>query len=320
VEATESSIAKPRKTKNSFFMPQSAGPIEKSQKRYDRDMSAPTSIVELNPVPLTLEGSSVLHQMFRVRWPAWHSLEDGPRRRILDDAIPVLQEMEKNQSAIFSLLGHKGDLMVMHYRESFDELNRAELHLARTKLFDFLEQTTSYLSVVELGLYKSSVSLYKSLAERNVTPFSDAWNAEIEDTLQRQREAMRPRLYPAIPDNRYVSFYPMNRRRGEDKNWYRLHITERARQMEDHGNIGQRYAGKVKQIISGSVGFDDWEWGVDLFADDPVVFKKLIYEMRFDEVSAAYSDFGTFYIGVRCPIADLPLLLSGELRRIENSA
>ena len=101
----------------------------------------------------------------------------------------------------------------------------------------------------------------------------------------------------------------MDRRRGEDKNWYKLPIEERARQMSDHGMIGRRYAGEVKQIISGSIGFDDWEWGVDLFADDPLVFKKLIYEMRFDEVSAVYALFGHFYVGVRVPAAQLEKLL-----------
>jgi peroxiredoxin len=275
-----------------------------------------TAAGELPPVPLTIEGASVLHQMFRVRWPAWNALDDGPRKHILDEAVPVLQEMERGangESAIFSLLGHKGDLMIMHFRHSFDELNVAELKIARTRLFDYLEQTSSYVSVVELGLYKSTVAVYQSLRESNVAPFSDEWNAAIEETVQRQREAMRPRLYPSIPPNRYVSFYPMDRRRGEGKNWYRLALTERQRQMEDHGNIGQRYAGKVKQIITGSIGFDDWEWGVDLFADDPVIFKKLIYEMRFDEVSAVYSDFGTFYLGVRCPAAELRRLLGGEL-------
>ena len=285
-------------------------------------MSAPTNtypeaaLSDLPAVPLTIEGSSVLHQMFRVRWAAWHQLEDGPRKHILDEAVPVLQRMEQRangQSALFSLLGHKGDLLIIHYRDSVDELNRAELELANTRLSDYLEQTTSYLSVVELGLYKSTVNVYRSLAERGVEPFSEVWNAEVEDTLQRQREAMKPRLYPAIPPNRYVCFYPMNRRRGEDKNWYTLPITERQRQMEDHGNVGQRYAGKVKQIITGSIGFDDWEWGVDLYADDPLVFKKLIYEMRFDEVSAVYSDFGIFYVGVRCPAARLPDLLGGSL-------
>src|SRR5438034_5782941 len=108
----------------------------------------------LPPVPLTLEGASVLHQMFRVRWPAWNALEDGPRKHILDEAVPVLRRMEQNaggQSAVFSLLGHKGDLMILHYRKSFDELNQEELEIARTRLFDYLEQTSSYLSVVELG-------------------------------------------------------------------------------------------------------------------------------------------------------------------------
>jgi len=83
--------------------------------------------------------------------------------------------------------------------------------------------------------------------------------------------------------------------------------------MSDHGLVGRRYAGEVKQIITGSIGFDDWEWGVDLFADDPLVFKKLIYEMRFDHVSAVYALFGQFYVGVRCPAAALEKLLSGEL-------
>lgn len=275
-----------------------------------------TAPAGLPPLPLTIEGSSVLHQMFRIHWAAWNSLEDGPRKHILDETVPVLQEMEqgtRGESAIFSLLGHKGDLMLVHYRHTFDELNEAELKLARTRLSDYLQPAGSYVSVVELGLYKSTVSLYRSLLEKNVPQFSEEWIAAIEDTLQRQREAMRPRLYPAIPPHRYISFYPMNRRRGEEKNWYELPIAERQRQMEDHGSIGQRYAGKVKQIISGSIGLDDWEWGVDLFSDDPLIFKKLIYEMRFDEVSAAYSDFGTFYVGIRCPAADLPRLLDGEV-------
>ena len=107
------------------------------------------------------------------------------------------------------------------------------------------------------------------------------------------------------PKHRYLSFYPMDRRRGEAKNWYTLPIEERARQMNEHGLVGRRYAGEVRQIITGSIGFDDWEWGVDLFADDPLVFKKLIYEMRFDEVSAVYALFGQFYLGVRCPAAGL---------------
>jgi len=103
----------------------------------------------------------------------------------------------------------------------------------------------------------------------------------------------------------------MDKKRGEIKNWYSVPITDRQRLMHEHGLIGRKYAGSVKQIISGSIGFDDWEWGVDLFADDPLVFKKLIYEMRFDEASAAYALFGAFYIGLRFHAADLGTLLSG---------
>jgi len=233
----------------------------------------------------------------------------------------MLGEMEARsdgQSALFSLLGHKGDLMFVHFRESFDQLNQAELEIARLQLSDFLEPTTSYLSVIELGLYESSLKTYKALAEAGVEPFSEEWKKAIQETMARQQEAMKPRLFPTIPPNRYICFYPMNRLRGEDKNWYTLPMEERQRQMNEHGMVGRRYAGEVKQIITGSIGFDDWEWGVDLFADNPLVFKKLIYEMRFDQVSAVYALFGTFYIGLRCPANRLHALLEGKLPDIES--
>jgi len=262
----------------------------------------------LPPVPLTLEGASVLHQMHRVRWTAWKSLAAAERSEIAQEAAGELGEMERNasgQSAVFSLLGHKGDLILVHFRRSFDELNQVEQRLARLRLWDFLEPTSSYLSVIELGLYDSSLKTYNSLASRGIEPHSPEWNAAIEEVLARQREAMAPRLFPDMPSHKYLCFYPMDRKRGEDRNWYQLPMAERQRQMHEHGMIGRRYAGDVKQIISGSIGFDDWEWGVDLFADDPLVFKKLIYEMRFDEVSAVYALFGAFYVGIRRPAAEL---------------
>ena len=271
---------------------------------------------QMPEVPLTTEGYSVLHQMMRFRWTAWRALPDATRKEIVREAAALLGEMEKNkdgQSALFSLIGHKGDLLLVHFRKSFADLNQAELKLAGLRLSEYLESTSSYLSIVELGLYDSTLKIYKELADQGIQPHSDQWKAEIECKLERHREAMRPRLFPEIPPNRYICFYPMDRRRGEDKNWYTLPIEERARQMGDHGLVGRRYAGEVKQIITGSIGFDDWEWGVDLFADDPLVFKKLIYEMRFDHVSAVYALFGQFYVGVRCPAAGLEKLLSGEL-------
>jgi len=276
----------------------------------------PQAAAEVPAVPLTTEGYSVLHQMMRFRWPAWRALPASERSAIARETSDALATMEKHtagQSALYSLIGHKGDLMLIHFRNSFADLNRAELALAGLRLSDYLEQTTSYLSIIELGLYESTVKIYKTLTDRGIEPHSEEWKKEIEETLNRQREAMRPRLFPEVPANRYACFYPMDRRRGENKNWYTLPIEERARQMNEHGLVGRRYAGEVKQIISGSIGFDDWEWGVDLFADDPLVFKKLIYEMRFDEVSAVYALFGHFYVGVRVPAVHLEKLLNGEL-------
>ena len=275
-----------------------------------------TAAAQIPEVPLTTEGYSVLHQMMRFRWTAWRTLPESTRSAIAQEAASVLGEMEQKsggQSALFSLIGHKGDLMLVHFRNSFADLNQAELKLAGLRLSDYLEPTSSYLSIIELGLYDSTLKIYKELTDQGIQLHSDQWKAEIECKLNRHREAMHSRLFPEIPPNRYICFYPMNRLRGEDKNWYTLPIEERARQMNEHGLVGRRYAGEVKQIITGSIGFDDWEWGVDLFADDPLVFKKLIYEMRFDHVSAVYALFGQFYVGVRCPAAALENLLRGEL-------
>ena len=269
--------------------------------------------VALPEVPLTVEGASVLHQMMRFRWTAWRTLSADARSAILADATTVLGVLEKpdggRQSAVFSLLGHKGDLMFVHFRRNFEELSQVQLQLSRMPLSDYLEPTTSYLSIVELGLYESTSDTYSELARRNIKPHSEEWKREIEAVLDRHRKAMAPRLWPEIPAAKYICFYPMDRRRGESQNWYQEPMADRQRMMKEHGLIGRRYAGEVRQIITGSIGFDDWEWGVDLFAEDPLVFKKLIYEMRFDQVSAVYALFGAFYVGLRVPAAGLPEIL-----------
>src|SRR5262249_26149434 len=148
---------------------------------------------ELHAVPLTIEGSSVLHQMFRFRWSEWRKLTEGQQHQIISEASTALAKMENDvigQSALFSLLGHKGDLLLVHFRNSFDQLKAAELAIAKLRLSDYLEQSTSYLSVVELGLYESSVKLYRTLREQGVEPHSPEWNTAIEDTMKRQTEAM----------------------------------------------------------------------------------------------------------------------------------
>jgi peroxiredoxin len=267
--------------------------------------------LDLPAVPLTLEGSAVLHQFFRFRWPLWRALPESDRSRIASAAQAALTRMEFGNSALFSVFGHKGDILLIHFRNDFESLNQAQLSLQQLEIFAYLEAGTSYLSVVELGLYESTIKLYRELAAKGVEPHSAEWNSAIEESMERQRQAMQPRLFPPIPEARYVCFYPMDRKRGEQKNWYTLPIEERGRQMDLHGKIGRRYAGRVQQIISGSIGFDDWEWGVDLFADEPIVFKKLIYEMRFDEVSGVFSNFGAFHVGLRCAASELPNLLAG---------
>ena len=270
-------------------------------------------------VPLTLEGSPLLHQFFRFDWKAWRATPPGDRERIAAQAVETLRSLERAspdapvRSALFSELGHKGDLILIHLRDSFEALNQVELELAQTELYDCLELRHSYLSVVELGLYESSRKTYETAAAKGLETYSPAWQAEIGATLERQSAAMAPRLFPAVPDTKYLCFYPMDRKRGEKANWYTVPFAERQRMMREHGLIGRRYADQVKQIISGSIGLDDWEWGVDLFADDPVVFKRLIYEMRFDEVSAVYALFGPFQIGVRLPVERLRGWLGGKL-------
>jgi hydrogen peroxide-dependent heme synthase len=268
----------------------------------------------LPAVPLTVDGASLLHQMMRFRWAEWRILTRDEQNEVMEEATAFFSMIEgkPESSAIYSMLGHKGDLMFVHFRQNFEELNAIELGLSRLAINDFLEPTTSYLSIVELGLYESTVKTYGALAAKGIEPFSDEWNASIGETLNRQREAMKPRLYPEIPPTKYICFYPMDRKRGEMKNWYSVPMAERQRMMHEHGLVGRRYAGEVKQVISGSIGLDDWEWGVDLFAEDPAVFKKLIYEMRFDEVSAVYALFGSFYVGIRVPTMDFPKLILGD--------
>ena len=271
-------------------------------------------------VPLTVEGSCMLHQLFRFNRKAWRALSPAEQERIATAAASKLKEIAqdtsangRNHTALFSLLGHKGDLMLIHMRESVEALNQVELHLAQTEFHDFLDQTYSYLSVVELGLYESTGKTYAALSERGIVPHSPEWNTAIKETLDRQSAAMATRVYPAIPEAKYACFYPMDRKRGENVNWYLEPMADRQRMMHDHGMIGRRYADEVRQIISGSIGLDDWEWGVDLFANDPLVFKRLIYEMRFDLVSAKYAAFGSFYVGVRLPLENLSNWLAGSL-------
>jgi peroxiredoxin len=267
-------------------------------------------------VPETVEGWSLLHQMFRIRWEAWRGLAEAERRQRAAAAVDTFASLprgEEGATALVALLGHKGDLMLVHFRRDFEALAAAQLAMARLPIAPFLEPTMSYVSMVELGMYEMTAQIHARLREKGLAPGSPDFDKAFDAEMEEQRRRVLGRLFLEVPARRHVCFYPMNKRRGEQRNWYAVPVEERARMMRDHGMIGRQYAGAVTQIISGSIGFDDWEWGVDLFADDPLVFKKLIYDMRFDEASAWYAEFGSFYVGLQFTHTELPALLEGRV-------
>ncbi|MBP2002087.1 chlorite dismutase [Paenibacillus shirakamiensis] len=234
----------------------------------------------MNEAALTLEGWYALHDFRSIDWTAWKAADDEERAVALDDLHLFLQEWrmveESNagSTAVYSIVGQKADFVLMHLRETLEDLNAVETAFNKTTFAQYTTKAYSYVSVVELSNY---------LASGEGDP--------------KQKPEVIARLQPILPKARHICFYPMNKKRELADNWYMLSMDERRTLMRSHGLIGRGYAGKVKQIITGSVGFDDWEWGVTLFAEDPLQFKKLVYEMRFDEVSARYGEFGDFYVG-----------------------
>ncbi len=182
----------------------------------EQDVTALTS--ELPAVPLTLEGSAVLHQMFHFRWNQWRGQDEQDRARIIAEAQQSLAQMESAGSALFSIFGHKADLLFVHFRDDFEALNQAQLALSQLELNEYLEPASSYVSVVELGLYESTIKLYRDLVARGVEPHSPEWNAEIEEALNRQRRGdARPPLSadPRGPLRQLLSHGPQARRNEE---------------------------------------------------------------------------------------------------------
>ena len=266
-----------------------------------------------NPfVPETLEGWSVLHLMYRVRWDRVRSLSNTDRRKLAEEAASAVVVPDAGSTAFVQVLGHKADLMLICFRRGFEQLAQAQLAWSGTRLHDLMEPTSSYVSVVELGMYEMTAKIHAMTSAAH-KPGTDEFDRAFDAEMETQRQRVMGRLFLDLPGSRYVCFYPMNKRRGEALNWYSETFERRASMMREHGMIGRHYAGKVTQVISGSIGFDDWEWGVDLFAQDPLVFKKLIYEMRFDEASAKFAEFGPFYTGLQFGPGQLSSLLDGQL-------
>ena len=229
----------------------------------------------------TIEGWYALHDFRRIDWTRWRNLNSSDRRQVVEELSRLTAQYaqvsrDQGSFAVYSILGHKADLLFLHFRPDPKTLGALEQQLDKGLAATILTRPYSYFSVVELSKY-----LAQGLTE------------------EQARANLRGRLEPAIPDFEYVCFYPMNKRRQGKDNWYMVSRDERRALMKTHGIIGHKYHDRVIQIITGSQGLDDWEWGVTLFAADLLPIKKLIYELRFDEASARFADFGPFYVGPR---------------------
>ncbi|MFB6068868.1 MAG: heme-binding protein [Halobacterium sp.] len=255
--------------------------------------------------PPTEEGWFMLHDFRRLDWDAWQDAPERRRESALADAHEYFadtHDVGEGETALFTVAGHKADLLVIHLRPTLDEVERLERAFDRTAFGSFTEQSTSFVSVTEIGGYTAPEY------------FEDP---ESVDTGLRRY--MASKKHPSIPDDAYVSFYPMAKRRDPEYNWYDTPMDERAEMMAEHGETGKGYAGRVTQIVSSALGLDDWEWGVTLFGTEAVALKQIVYEMRFDEATAKYGEFGQFFVGRRFPPADLEAYLAGETVPVESA-
>lgn len=229
----------------------------------------------------TFDGWYSLHDLRSVDWTSWKYATEGEREEALADFNRLLdkwqgvEDKEEGSHAFYNVIGQKADFIFMFLRPTVEELNELENELNKSKMGEYLVPAHSYFSVVEISRYQ---------------PEKPGLDLE-------QSEYVQERLYPILPKHDYISFYPMDRRREGNDNWYTLEKDARAQLLYQHSKTGRKYAGKIKQIITGSIGFDLWEWGVTLFAHDVLELKKIVYEMRFDEVSSRYGEFGDFFIG-----------------------
>ena len=268
----------------------------------------PAATEPASQAPETMEGWYVQHDLYTVDWQALRKLKAGKRHKLLDELSAWLKQaaaVEKGDSGAFIVSGQKAEVMFIHYRETPEQLNDVRRALMACAFSDFLIPAYGYLSIIEVSLYEATAIAHRNLAQAGIKHGSEEFAPALEEEQAKQTKILEGRCFRSIPERAYCCFYPMSKRRGEQDNWYAMSLDERRALMRGHGRLGHKYHQSVTQIISGSTGLDDWEWGVDLHSDDPLVFKKLVYEMRFDPVSARFAEFGTFYIGKAASGSDL---------------
>ena len=250
--------------------------------------------------PETLEGWYALHHIYTCA-NAGVVRDDTPSVAATAGALEAsLPAASQGWSAVVRLIGSMSDIMVVHFRPTLDDIEAAQRAFEPVAASHQLDLDYSFLSVTEAGLYHLTAKLAQEAAARGGAVGDSVYADQMKERVAAERESehVKKRLYPPLPNGMdWVCFYPMSKRRDAGQNWYTLTLEERSRLMHTHGLTGRRYAGRVQQIITGSVGFENWEWGVTLFARDPLDIKKLVTEMRFDEVSAKYAEFGDFFVG-----------------------
>jgi chlorite dismutase len=247
--------------------------------------------------PLTLgEGWGVLHLFEKVDRAG---VGPAAAKRLTTAAEEL--EARGHQLIACSVLGHKADIGLMALGPDLAALHAFQ---AEVRACGALTPAWSYVSLTEASEYTTTED-----DERARLGAEGLDAAAVEEHLAPWRERMakyrKDRINPRLPAKRSICFYPMSKSRAPGANWFELPFEERKRLMGGHAKTGRTYAGKVLQLITGSVGLDDWEWGVTLLADDPVELKRIVYEMRFDEASARYAEFGPFVVGLVAPLAEV---------------
>ena len=262
-------------------------------------------MTDAGQAPETVEGWYALHQLFTIDRGALGKLDPAACDRLAAEFAVGIGRLSppggEGWSALVPLIGSRADVMVIHFRATLDEIGVAQRRLAAIPFSQHVRPAYTFLSVTEAGLYAYTAKLAREAAARGGETGDVQYQADLKEKVDAERtsEHGRRRLYPPAPDTAmpYVCFYPMDKKRETGQNWYALSLDERSELMRLHGMTGRKYAGRVLQVITGSMGFDVWEWGVTLFARDPLEFKKIVSEMRFDEASAKYADFGEFFVG-----------------------
>jgi chlorite dismutase len=248
----------------------------------------------MNPEPVeTSSGWGVLHLFYRVDLGRVEH-EPGGAKHVLD-AVERLTADGTHQALTFVVLGHKADLGVMAVGPDLARLQAFQHDLTGAPL----TPTWSYVSLTELSEYSVTEDEERArLADEDGLTDPAAVEGRLAAWRERIAHYREQRLHPRLPPKRAICFYPMSKRRLGADNWYALDFSERKALMAGHARVGRTYAGRVLQLITGSTGLDDWEWGVTLLADDPAALKEIVYEMRFDEVSTRYAEFGPFVTGL----------------------